>query len=168
MMTEGQSCSLINDGKVYALSTSSQTNGKFGTRKSLNGDYENYQLSKYVYCDWFKYDLLVYDTKSCSFCTSSDRQNYMSIPEDGEDSEMSGQNTNKELLYLGSKTLMMGTHAYAVLQDKADPDLKMISKIKIIVRANFFISGLEFSNDTLEVNSPAWKAERYTMSHSER
>ena len=158
---------MINNGKVYPLELSSASNGKFGTKRHLNGDYNNYYLSKYAYCDGFKYDLLVYDTVSCSFCTASARQDYMSVPKDGEASEMSGQNTNKELLYLGSRTFMMGTHAYAVLQDKSDPDLKMISKIKIIVRANFFISGLEFSNDTLEVNSPAWKAEGYTMSHSE-
>lgn len=166
VMLEGQAAFLINDGKVYPLELSSTSNGKFGTRRHLNGDYDNYQLSKYTYCDWFKYDLVVYDTVSCSFYTASARQNYMSVPEDGADSEMSGQNTNKRLLYLGSKTLMMGTHAYAVFQDKSDPNVKMISKIKIIA-SGLFIKGLQFSNDTLEVNSPAWNAECYTMSHSE-
>lgn len=156
---------MINDGKIYTLGMSSATNGKFGAVRHVDGDYDKYYLSQYVYCDGLKMNMLVYDTVGCSFYTASDRQDYLSIPTNETGSEMIGQNTNKRLLYMGTKVEYMGTHAYAVMQDKSDPELKMISRIKI--NGGSTIDGISFSNDTLPENSAAYHAEWYAMSYSE-
>lgn len=158
---------LINDGKVRAMGLSSQTNGKFGTIKHVDGDYQSYNLSKYTYCDNFKYGAMVYDTVSCTFYTASSRQEYLTSLTDGSETEMSCRNTNKRLLYMGNRTLINGSHAYAVFQDKTDPKLKIMSKMKIIGASGFNISGLEITNDTLEVGTPEFNAQLYTMSFSE-
>lgn len=155
----------INDGKIYPLGLSSQTNGKFMSVRSLNGDYHKYNLSKYCCTHGFAMNLLVYDEESSTFYTASARQGQMTKLSNGSSYDMSCASTGKKLLYMGNRSTISSTNLIAVFQDKDNPDLKMISTLN--PTTSTFITKLAISNDTLDNDDPAYNAERYTLSHSE-
>jgi hypothetical protein len=76
---------------------------------------------------------------------------------DATGSQMPAAGNNKSLLFLGLKT---GTpfQGWAILQDKTDPALKLLTSVKAGVTM-----ALSLRNDTLNPSSPIYTAAMYTL-----
>ena len=159
---------MANDGKVYPLGISGATSGKFLNKRNLDGDYDNYQVSKYACHEAMKRDILVFDTIRSSFYSATFLQDNLELIKDAPGSDMSCCSNNKRLLYMGQNKNYQSSYYYAVFQDKTDPAIKVMSKIKLM-DSPFTprTVTLKIFNDTLPVGSPAYNAVCYTVSHTE-
>jgi len=151
----------IHDGKAHSIYNFSDNSGKFGMPVNLNGAYE-YELSKHAYCGYYLWDLLVFDNKGSSFYKVTYYINSLVGVVDGRNTEMSCSDNNKTLLYLGNKDIDGGTTAYAVMQDKTDPSIRLISRLDLSES-----SSVSISNDTILAGQHAYNAEMFTMSQTE-
>ncbi len=152
----------INDGLVHTLSTSSSNNGRVSIPKKLNGG-TDYYLSQYGYCDYFN-GIMVFDSLSSTFYKVINGVPNLINVNDKSGTEMSCINNGKKLVYLGNNKLYFGSTAYAVMHDKEDPSLRMVSRINVSSLGSDKIS---ISNDTLSQDDEAYDAGIYTISSSE-
>ncbi len=152
----------INDGILYSFSTNSYNNGRVGAPKKLNGGL-NYYLSKYGYCDYMN-GTLVFDSIGSTFYKATDYvANLIDVSDDTE-TEMSCINNGKELVYLGNNKKNFGSTAYAVMYDKEEPSLRMLSRVNV---SSLGSGKLSITNDTLSQDDEAYNGEMFTISSTE-
>lgn len=129
MVASGFSILLINSGQAYTISSQHLGNGNWGIKKEINLAADPYRLSKYVYNEFFK-NHLVFDDLNSSFYLVTNFSAEMIEVQDMPDTEMSATDNNKELIYMGVNKPYLLSSGYAVMQDKTDPSLKMITQVK--------------------------------------
>jgi len=153
---------LVNSGQVYAISAQSASNGKWGVKKEIDLAGTPYHISKYVFNDFF-YNQLVFDDLGSSFYIVNNYNAEMRPVVDKSNTEMPALNNGKKLLYMGVNKQYMVNYGYAVMQDKADPDLKMITRV------NYAGSTVALRNDTLQADvDKAFNGEMFTLARPEQ
>ncbi|MFV0591286.1 MAG: PKD-like family lipoprotein [Draconibacterium sp.] len=153
---------LVNSGQVYTISSSSASNGKWGVKKEINLAGDPYHVSKYVFNDYF-YSQLLFDDLGSSFYTVTNYNVVMNPAVDDPSTEMPATNNGKKLLYMGTNKAYVVTYGYAVMQDKTDPDLKMITRVK------YGGSKVTLRNDTLQTGvDKAYNGQLFTMARPEQ
>jgi hypothetical protein len=146
-----------NNGNMHTIYNMSANTGQFGARHLKDAANTNYKLSRYymsglVNCFFF-------DDASSSFISVSPAGSQLVQVIDATTTEMPANNTNKNLLYLGAKNAIP-LDGYAVMQDKTNPNLKVISKISPALQG---ASGFSINNDTIAVSDKIFNAALYTL-----
>ncbi len=154
----------VNAGQVYTSSAQSVSNGQFGMKKLMNLDNDPYCISKFVLNDWYLNQLVFDDLNSSFYVVSNYNAQMRNIPDD-PNTEMSATNNGKQLLYMGINKLYMVNYAYAVMQDKLDTSLKMITRVEY----KYGKSDLSLRNDTLQPGvDQAYDGKLFTMAIPEQ
>lgn len=116
---------MVNAGQLYSIVGQGPSQGKFGGRKIKGGEDTPYNLSKYHLMFIASY---FFDEMSSSFVSASDRSLYLTSVADNPATELSANNNNKKMLFMGAKTTSP-LAGFAVFQDKTDPSLKSLVSI---------------------------------------
>lgn len=147
---------LVNDGQLHSLSTSLSTNtGHYGARRLKDGVNSPYYLSPY-YMMGNGQNPIFFDELSSSFIFCSANATVLSPLSDGTGTKISVNNNNKKLLFMATKTASPYT-GYAILQDKDNPSIKILSSL-----APAF-PRLTIGSDTIKVTDKLYNANNYTF-----
>lgn len=122
---------MINNGQLHSMIGQGPSFGQFGGRKMKNTDDAPYHLSKYHLMHIASY---FFDEASSSFFSASDRSLYLTPVKDMPGSQLSANNNNKELLYMGLKNRAPYS-GVALFRDKTDPTLMTINEVFPLVQA---------------------------------
>jgi hypothetical protein len=117
---------MVNNGQLHSISFNGPSSGIFGGRKLRGANDLPYNLSKYhlmILASSF-----FFDETSSTFFTASDHSLYLTAVTDVPGTQLSANNNNKKLLYMGTKTPGPST-GVAIFQDKTDPTLKSLATI---------------------------------------
>ncbi len=142
-----------NNGNLHSIYNMSANSGQFGAPQMVDEYNSPYKLSKYYFTYWV-YDPIFFNETTTSFVSAGGAGTQLVAVRDAATTNMPANNTNKKLLYMGHKT---GSQAVAVLQDKTDPNLKIVSKITPSTSAMMIV------NDTLSANEKVFNATLYTL-----
>ncbi|MDD4031986.1 MAG: PKD-like family lipoprotein [Bacteroidales bacterium] len=149
----------LNNGRAYNLYAIMANTGQFGNQCSRDAKYSPYHLSKYIVQNGMS-DPLAYDETSTSFVVIPSYGTQLNAVKDAEGTEMSANECNKKLLYMGARPSNV-SFCHAVMQDKTDPSIKFISKI-----TGFSSKKLLIINDTIAPSDPAYRADVFTTIHN--
>ncbi len=153
---------ITNNGRAYSINTMSSNVGVFGAQSPIDVSYSSYHLSKYA-ANHSTYGPLCFDETSCSFVVVPNGGGQLVATKDATNSDMTVNNNNNNLLYMGSRG-KSNSYCFAVMQSKAGPAVKFISKIEGFTNSTG--PSLKFTNDTLSVSDPAYNATIYTSNQS--
>lgn len=142
-----------NNGVVHSIYNMMANSGQFGAYQMVDGNNSPYKLSKYHFTS-FIYDPILYNETTCSFVSAGGAGTQLIAIRDGATTAMPANNTNKELLYLGYKTMSQGI---AVLRDKSNRDLMILSKLGTST------SKMVIINDTIAPSEKLFKATLHTV-----
>lgn len=146
-----------NNGSMHTIYNMSANTGQFGGRHIKDANNTDYKIAKYYMSG--SVNGFFFDEISSSFVSVSPAGNQLVQVIDATTTEMLANNTNKNLLYLGAKN-GFPLDGYAVMQDKTNPGLKVISKISPALQG---ASGFSINNDTIDVSHKIFNAELYTL-----
>ncbi|HTM98781.1 MAG TPA: PKD-like family lipoprotein [Pedobacter sp.] len=119
---------VVNDGQLHSINTNLSTNtGHFGARRLKDGVNTPYKLSKYFMMGNGQ-NPVFFDELSSSFVSCAASTTVLNLLTDGTNTAISVNNSNKNLLFMGTKTASPYT-GYAILQDKTNPTLKVLSSL---------------------------------------
>lgn len=146
-----------NNGNIHTIYNMADNTGQFGARHIKDAGNPDYKISKYYMCG--EYNAFFFDEVSSSFVSVSPAGSQLVEVMDAETTAMPANNNNKKLLYMGAQN-GISMEGYAVMQDKTNPALKIISKItpEFMGAANFLIE-----NDTIAVTEKIYNADLYTL-----
>jgi len=144
----------VNNGILYGISTITNNFGIFGNAQMRDAINSPYRLSKY-YLTHTNNNPVFFDETSSSFVSASGASNMLSPITNAAVTSMSANKNNKTLLYLGPKGITT-FEGVAVLQDKTNPALKILSVITPSTTA------FKMVNDTLLTTSKLYNAVNYT------
>lgn len=151
-----QAVYLNNNGQLHSIYSMSVNTGQFGVGKIKNELAESYKLSKYFLTGWISNPIL-FDEVSSSFISSSGSGSTLTAAGDASTTDMPANSNNKTLLYMGQRQTF-SLLGYAVLKDKTDPGIKILSRVDGNNAAK-----LELKNDTLSTTDKIYNATRYTL-----
>lgn len=146
----------MNNGQLYGFYTMSVNTGQFGQRKLIDESNSPYHLSRY-FLTAHSYDPIFFDEVSSSFFSADGSGDALNALVEDEETEMKATHNNKKLLFMGAKSLYPDYHGYAVLQDKTDASLKILTRIKPDPYS------FKLVNDTLKTTDKIYHASRYAL-----
>lgn len=144
----------LNAGKLHAIPTTSSNIGLFGNTMMRNQNNSPYKLAPFYLAFPF-FDPCFFDETSSSFVSASGSSSILTPLTDAPGTAMPANNNNKTLKYLGFKS-SAPFQGVALLQDKVDPNLKILS---IIFKTG---NSLRLENDTITSSSNLFSAQLYT------
>lgn len=145
---------MLNDGAMHTM----LYEGIFGTRKMRDNKNTPYHLSRYFLIDNNSYvSPLFFDDPGSSFVTGSTSTPTLKPVNDYGATQMPASKNNKEMLFMGIKTAGSPLTGVAVLRDKTDPALRIITNI------SSYGTIITLKNDTIPVTAKVNLAERYCM-----
>jgi len=154
MIVGSSSDYFVNNGILYSIYTMSSNFGVFGNAQMRDAINSPYRLSKY-YLTHTNNNPVFFDETSSSFVSASGSSNMLNPITDATGTAMSANKNNKTLLYLGPKGITT-FEGVAVLQDKTNPALKILSVITPSTTA------FKMVNDTLLNTSKLYNAVNYS------
>ena len=152
----------INKGRAYSIYTMSSNVGIFGAESPIDINYSPYNLSKYT-VNHAVYGPLAFDETSSTFLLIPYGGNQLVACVNATGSNMPVKNNNKKLLYMGSRGVT-ASYFFAVMQDKTNTSLKIISKVEGF--SNSTGPALKFTNDTLATSDLAYNATMFTSNQT--
>jgi hypothetical protein len=132
----------------------SANNGLWGAYQLRDAVYSPYRVSDF-YAASYVADPIFFDETSSSFVSAGAAGFTLNPVKDATITDMKANNNNKTLLYMGVK-VYYPLAAVAVLQDKTNTSLKILSQITASA------SAFKMVNDTLLASSQLYKATMYT------
>jgi hypothetical protein len=129
--------------------------GLFGGKQLRDDNNTPYRLSRY-FLTYTYGNPFFFDELSASFVSATGTGTVLSPVTDADGTEMPANGNNKELLFMGVRS----TNPYvgvAMLRDKTDPSLKILSAITPSGYA------LKIENDTLAATDKLYAAERFAL-----
>jgi len=147
---------IVNDGQLHSLSASLGTNtGHFGAKRIKDGVNTPYKLSKYFMMGNGQ-NPIFFDEMSSSFVSCIANSAVLNLLTDGTNTMISVNNSNKNLLFMGTKTASPYT-GYAILQDKTDPTVKLLASLTPA------FPKLTIGSETIKVTDKLYNATNYTL-----
>ncbi len=120
----------IKGGKMYSIFNLSANTGKFGERKLINENDDPYELSDYFLASPTTGDPILFDKISSSFVSMSMGYGpYMTKLSDAAGTDITVNNNNQMLLFMGFRAGTSAKEGFAIFQDKSNPALKRIGKL---------------------------------------
>ncbi|NML21580.1 hypothetical protein HHL16_11885 [Pseudoflavitalea sp. G-6-1-2] len=145
---------LLNDGAMHTM----LYEGIFGSKKMRDNKNTPYRLSRYFLIDNNSYiSPLFFDELSSSFVSGSTYTPTLKVVNDYGATQMPASKNNKELLFMGLKAVGSPLAGTAVLRDKTDPALRIITNI------SSYGTIVTLKNDTIPVTAKVNLAEHYAM-----
>ncbi|WP_164108534.1 MULTISPECIES: PKD-like family lipoprotein [Sphingobacterium] len=148
----------LNDGGLHSV----YSNGEFGVKKIRDNLNTPYRLSNYFLTSWVGGNPILYDEISSSFVSADGSGSYLTTIQDAAGTSMPANNNNKKLLFMGLKTFYSPFSGFAVLQDKTNPNLKIVSKITETAVGGR-ASTIRLENDTLKTTDKIFNATQYAL-----
>lgn len=150
-----QSIYLVNDGRLCSIFNFSSNIGLFGATYLWDDNNSPYRLSKYFLVTNFT-NPVFFDEISASFVSSGLNDSRLSMMTDKQSSAMPAFRNKKELLFMGVKSSDPFT-GIALFRDKANPSLKILSRIMPDGYA------MMIQNDTLTTADKLYQADHYGL-----
>ncbi|WP_159452632.1 PKD-like family lipoprotein [Pedobacter nyackensis] len=147
---------IVNDGQLHSLNANLTSNtGHFGARRVKDGVNTPYKLSKYFMMGNGQ-NPIFFDEMSSSFVSCAASPTVLNLLTDGTNTMISVNNSNKNLLFMGTKTASPYT-GYAILQDKTNPAIKLLSSLTPA------FPKLTIGSETIKVTDKLYNATNYTL-----
>lgn len=145
----------VNDGRLHSIYSMAANAGLFGGVQLRDDNNTPYRLSRY-FLTYYNGNPFFFDELSASFVSATGTGTVLSPVTDAEGTQMPANGNNKELLFMGVKSTSPYT-GVALLRDKTDPSIKILSTI---TPSNY---ALKIENDTLEATDNLYQAERFAL-----
>ncbi|HEY8387674.1 MAG TPA: PKD-like family lipoprotein [Parasegetibacter sp.] len=148
---------MINDGQLHSIHNIASNKGYFAGAKIADDQNTPYYLSKY-YLATLLHNTLFYDELNSTFYSATGNGSTLVKTTSAGASKMPNANINKTLRYLGHKSYSAAMVGWAFLQDKTDPNLRILAQISA-PNSN----ALTITPDTLLSTSNLYHAEKMTL-----
>lgn len=147
---------VVNDGQLHSINTNLSTNtGHFGARRIKDGVNTPYKLSKYFVMGNGQ-NPIFFDEMSSSFVSCVANSTVLNLLTDGDNTKISANNNNKNVLFMGEKTATPYT-GYAILQNKTNPSIKLLASLTPA------FPKLAIGCDTIKATEKLYNATNYTL-----
>jgi len=149
-----------NDGHVHSISTGVQNYGLFNNYQMRDAVNTPYRISDY-YLSYYNMAPIFFDETSSSFVSAGATTTVLTACVDATGTAMKANNNNKTLLYMGLKTVTAPVTGIAIMKDKTNPNLKILSTITPTVTA------FKMVNDTLLATSKCYNGTLFTVNFTD-
>lgn len=151
-------------GQLYSISTNSMNSGLFGNKTRRNSSNADYSLSLFNSSSDAT-NPVFFDNTSSTFVTLVNAGSTLTEFSDAAGTKMSARNNNKQVLFMALKYIEYQpapkysfiSKGYAVLQDKTNPALKILSFLEQDEAT------LKITNDTIPASSKLFNATQYAL-----
>lgn len=157
-----QAIYFVNNGNVHSILTIAANVGKFGVRNMKDEYNTPYKLSKYVLASRTS-NPYFFDDYSSSFFSATNSGTILSTISTEAGSNLSTNNNNKKLLYMGQKKYspILG---YAIFQDRTDPTLKSLTEVAPKSNGSFSI---KLTSTDITAADKLYNADKYSLIDTE-
>jgi len=150
----------VNDGHIHSISTGVQNYGLFNNYQMRDANNSPYRISDY-YLGYYNMAPIFFDETSSSFVSAGATTTVLTACVDATGTAMKANNNNKTLLYMGLKTTTAPVTGIAVLKDKTNPAIRILSTITPTVTA------FKMVNDTLLATSKCYNGTLFTVNYTD-
>ncbi|MFV0506391.1 MAG: PKD-like family lipoprotein [Bacteroidales bacterium] len=152
---------MINNGLLHQIYKMSLNSGVFSLPAKKNEEHDKYELSQYAVNSGSM--ALFFDKLTSSFMSHNMSRSTLTIIKDDKGTDMPANNTNKTLLYMGvTENYSRSKPAIAVMKDKADPNMMIVSTISGSYKS------LNIQNDTIEPGAKLFEANLFKANLDEK